>query len=175
MCSLLMRLEGKCCLRESSQPKEKRKGCSHEAGSFPRAILPHHLQRVLVMFLILQLLKWPILIPGAILMGCKTLGTCVLPSNTWTLLSDLCPNKLIYVFSQCVPTIGFLFASIPAHNNSIESQASVHICTKFSNVPKQLNWGSLSRQFFIYLAYIYLFIGLIDFFFFVGSLFICLF
>lgn len=120
-----------------------------------------HLQCVLVIFLILQLLEWPILIPGAILMGCKTLGSCVLPSNASTFLSDLCPNKLIYVFIQCVPTIGFLLASIPAHNNNTESQASVHICTKFSKVPKQLNWGSLTGQFFIYV-----FIGLIDFFFF---------
>lgn len=103
-----------------------------------------------VMFLILQLSRWPFLIPDAILMACKILGTCALPSSCLTLLWDLCPNKLIYVFSQYVPTVGFLLALILDHNNSTESQTSVHICAKICKVPKQLNWGSLSGQSFIF-------------------------
>lgn len=115
----------------------------------PKRHPPHQTQCVLATFLILQLLRWPSLIPSAILMGCKTLGTCALPSSSLTLLCDLCPNKLIYVFSQWVPTTGFLLSSIPAHNNSVESQTLDQICTKFSKFPKQLKWGNLTGQFFI--------------------------
>lgn len=83
----------------------------------PKSHPPHQTQSVLVMVSILQLLRGPFLISGTILMGCKTLGTCALPSGSWTLLCDLCHNKLIYVFSQWVPTVCFLLASITAHNN----------------------------------------------------------
>lgn len=113
-------------LPERRQPvKEKEKRVQLQGWKSPKSHPPHQSQCVLDMVLFLQLLRWPFLIPGAILMGCKILGTCALPSSSLTLLCDLCPNKLIYVFSQCVPTIGFLLASIPAHNR--EPNFSPHL------------------------------------------------
>lgn len=147
MCWVLMCLEGKCCLRESSLSKGKRRKRNCEAGILMRASVAtkpwHALSRV----------PHPAAVKVATYdPGCNPHGLQDIRHLCFAFqLLDLAVWFMLYQANLCFQpacTHCWLFtckkALILDHNNSIESQASVHICAKICKVPKQLNWGSFA-------------------------------